>query len=214
MPVAGAGRRLRADAERNRVRILAAAAEIFAEMGVHATLHDVAARAGVGIGTVYRRFIDKDALIEALLEDELSLLTERARQAAEAPDATSALLGWLHVLGEQQAANRGLHEVLHGSTYGQSRVTAAREELQPIIDGILARAKQQGGVRDDLQAVDLTMITLMLSSMAMYTFDVRSDSWVRYFELIVEAIRARPNQKPLTVAPLTEDELAGVSCLS
>src|ERR687889_852635 len=79
-------RPLRADAERNRARILAAASEVFAERGLDVSLDDIAAHAGVGVGTVYRRFPDKDALIDALFEDKIADVERVAREALEIED--------------------------------------------------------------------------------------------------------------------------------
>jgi AcrR family transcriptional regulator len=87
-----AGRPLRRDAARNRQRILRAAAEVFTEHGLQASLDDVARHAGVGVGTVYRRFPDKEALAEALFEERLAALVGLAEQALAEPDAWVGLV--------------------------------------------------------------------------------------------------------------------------
>ena len=88
-------RPLRADAERNRAKILEAAADVFAGAGLEATLHDVAARAGVGVGTVYRRFPHKEALLGALFDDKLREVIEVVERACDEPDSWQALTGLL-----------------------------------------------------------------------------------------------------------------------
>jgi AcrR family transcriptional regulator len=200
-------RPLRADAERNRERILSAAAEVFASQGLDATLHDVANRAGVGVGTVYRRFPDKEALIEALFEDKLKQLVDLAEFELAQPDPWQALVGFLRSVGELQSSNRGLQEVLHGSVYMQQGVSAARNELLPLIGALLERAKADGSVRGDVAAADIPIILLMLSSLALYTADTRPDVWQRYLDLVLAGLRTQPEQQPLTVAALSDDEL-------
>ena len=89
------GRLLRADAERNRQRILAAAAELFTERGLEPSLDDVARHAGVGVGTVYRRFPDKASLADALFDERIDALVALAEQAQAEPDAWAALVSFL-----------------------------------------------------------------------------------------------------------------------
>jgi AcrR family transcriptional regulator len=198
---------LRADAERNRLRILKAAAQVFAERGLDGTLHDVAKAAGLGVGTVYRRFPDKEALIEALFETEIERIADLAEHASLQPDAWSALVEFLREMCGEQAENRGLHEVLHSTDYGQDRVAAARGRIMPMITGMLARAQEQGTARPDVESSDLGMLVLMVSSLAQFMHEARSDAWVRYFDLAMDALSARPGRSTLTVPPLTEDEL-------
>ena len=200
-------RPLRADAERNRSKILEAAADVFAFAGTEATLHDVAARAGVGVGTVYRRFPDKEALLGALFDDKIREVIELAERACGEPDSWAALVGFLRVLTEIQSQNRGLHEVLNGSEYCQDRVAEARTEFEPLIQRMLARAQADGHVRADLDPSDLTVILLMLSAVAQFSQDVSPDLWERYLDLLLEGVRARPGQALLSKRALTDDEL-------
>ena len=101
-------RPLRVDAERNRQRILAAAATLFAERGVDVSLDDIAAAAGVGIGTLYRRFPDREALIEALFEDKVARIAKLAADALEIEDPWEAFLGFFRAAARMQAEDRGL----------------------------------------------------------------------------------------------------------
>jgi AcrR family transcriptional regulator len=197
---------LRADAERNRLRIMEAAARVFAERGLDGTLHDVAKAAGLGVGTVYRRFPDKEALIEALFETEMERIADLAEQASLQPDAWAALTGFLRGMCGEQADNRGLHEVLNSSDYGQDRVAAARGRIMPIIGDMLTRSQEQGSVRKDIEPSDLGMLMMMVSSLA-HVQEARNDAWVRYFELMMDALSAGPGQSTLTVPALSEDEL-------
>jgi AcrR family transcriptional regulator len=201
------GRPLRADAERNRARILEAAARVFAERGLDATLHDVAEAAGLGVGTVYRRFADKQALVEALFENELDRLVDLAEQAGRQPDAWEALVGFLRTISAEQAEDRGLHEVLHSTDFGQDRVTAARNRIMPVVTDLLSRAQQAGVVRPDIDPGDLSVLLLMVSSLAQFTAEARSDAWMRYFELMIDALRAHPGQSTLSVPALSDAEM-------
>src|SRR5919112_6366490 len=105
-------RPLRADAERNRRRILAAASTVFAERGLGVSLDDVAAAAGVGVGTVYRRFPDKDALIDALFEAKIQQAAQLAREASEIEDAWEAFATFMRGMGAMNAEDRGFKEAL------------------------------------------------------------------------------------------------------
>ena len=149
-------RPLRADARRNRERLLAAAGELFAEQGHGVALEAIARRAGVGIGTLYRHFPTRDALVEELYRHEVELLAASADEllATRPPDA--ALAAWLDGYVEYVAAKRGMIEVLRP-------VAAARTELYPetraqirgAIGRLLAAGQDAGTLRRDLDADDV-----------------------------------------------------------
>src|SRR3954464_12611305 len=120
-----AGPRLRRDAERNRERILAAAADAFAAGGLAVTMDEIARQAGVGGGAVSRRFPDKDLLIEALFEQRIDELVALAEAARDEPDPFAGLERFFETFLAMQAADRGLKEVLIGTRRGQRRVVAA-----------------------------------------------------------------------------------------
>src|SRR6478609_10263572 len=133
-------RPLRADAERNRRRILEAAAVVFAERGLDVSLDDIAAAAGVGVGTVYRRFPEKDALIDALFEDKIREVQAVAQAALEVEDPWEAFSGFMRGVCALQAADRGLKEVLLSRHRGRERVAAARDVIAPVAQQLLERA--------------------------------------------------------------------------
>src|SRR5215467_385638 len=105
-----AERPLRKDAERNRKRILHAAAEVFSERGLDATLDDVARRAGVGVGTVYRRFPDKQALVAELFTSRMDELAAAAEQACQARDPWEGLVSFLEYAAETMSGDLGLRQ--------------------------------------------------------------------------------------------------------
>ena len=122
-------RPLRRDAERNRQRILAAAAEVFAERGLAATLDDVAREAGVGVGTVYRRFPDKEELIDALFEQRIDEMVARAEASVADDDPWTALVRFFERFVERSATTAACMELLVSRQHGQARVTQARDRL-------------------------------------------------------------------------------------
>src|SRR4051794_23734833 len=106
----------RKDAARNRGRILDAAKALFAERGLSVTLHDIAARAGVGVATIYRHYPDKKPLIDALFDEQLAEMTAIFEEALRNPDPWESIV-WCHEQAlEHQAHNRGLRELLLGTT--------------------------------------------------------------------------------------------------
>ena len=141
---------LRADAERNRQRLLAAAKDLFATRGLDVTLDDVARHAGVGTGTAYRRFPNKDALIDALMVDRIGELGEIAKECLEEPDPWVGLTSYFDRALALQAADRGLKEVLFSSGRGRERSNHARRAIAPVVTKLVRRAKEAGVVRDDI----------------------------------------------------------------
>ena len=131
------GRTLRKDAERNRQRILEAAAEVFTERGFEATLDDVAREAGVGVGTVYRRFPDKAALADALFKERIDTLVAMAEHAQDQPDAWAALVTFIEGAAGMLSGDRGLRQLLMFAAQGHDRVNYARDRMRPALDGLL-----------------------------------------------------------------------------
>jgi AcrR family transcriptional regulator len=201
-------RPLRRDAEQNRQRILRAASEVFTTRGLHATLDDVARQAGVGVGTVYRRFPDKEALVDALFEDKLQALVAQAERALEAPDSWTGLVTLLERAGEMLTVDRGLLEILMYATYGQDRVSRARARMQPVVTRVVERAQRDGKVRADLRPTDVPFIEFMLTAAAEYAAQVQPGIWRRYLALILDGLRpSRADTTPLPGDALTPEEM-------
>jgi AcrR family transcriptional regulator len=165
----GTERPLRADAARNRERILAAAAEVFAARGLEATLDDIAAHAGLGVGTVYRRFPNRD---------------DRAE-----PDSWTAVCSLLERLCEVIVADRGLHEVFVCRQGGEDS-TAVRERMEPLVTALFERAKADGHLRADAVPTDVPLVLHMVAASAEYAGEVRPDLWRRYLALLFDGLRA------------------------
>jgi AcrR family transcriptional regulator len=197
---------LRADAERNRKRILDAAAELFAAKGLSVGLDEIAHHAGVGVGTAYRRFPDKRQLIGALFEERLDRLVELAERALAADDAWQGLTGFLERATELQIHNRGLREIIIGSDYGTALARRARDRIAPLTERLVRRAQASGALRDDVVATDLPLLQFMLSSSAELTPPEAPELWRRYLALAIDGLRT-PDPHPLPQPGLSPDEL-------
>ncbi|GAA3611784.1 TetR/AcrR family transcriptional regulator [Kineosporia mesophila] len=201
-------RPLRADAERNRRRILAAAAEVFAERGLDAGLDEIARRAGVGTGTVYRRFPDKSSLIEALFVSRVEALVELTEQARDAPDAWTGLVTLITRSVEMQIADRGLKELLFGdvsvAASMQAQVVEKVARIRPTVAAILAQAKAEGAVRQDVSVTDLAVTQFMLHGVGKFS---TPDAWRRQLALVLAGLRPDNSTLPLPGVPLSDQQL-------
>jgi AcrR family transcriptional regulator len=203
-----AARPLRRDAELNRRRILSAAAEVFTSRGLQASLDDVARHAGVGVGTVYRRFPDKESLVEALFEERIEAIVALAEKALAEPDSWAGLVSFLANACEQLATDRGLREIIMFATYGRDRVERGKARMQPLVTRLVQRAQQDGKLRADIQPTDVLFIEFMITSAAGYAEHVKPEIWQRYLALITDALRpAREGTTPLPVDALRPDEM-------
>jgi AcrR family transcriptional regulator len=203
-----AGKPLRKDAERNRQRILAAAADVFTTRGLDATLDDVAHHAGVGVGTVYRRFPGKEALTEALFHERLTGLVALAEQALARPDGWEGLVWFLEQAAAILATDLGMRQMLMFATYGRDRVGEARARMLPVVTRLVERAQQQGTLRADVRPTDIPVIEFMLGTAAEYAQHSRPAIWRRYLALIVDGLRADPvGTTPLPEPALQPDEV-------
>ena len=199
-------RPLRRDAERNRQRILDAARVVFADRGLSGSHDDIAREAGVGVGTVYRRFPDKEQLIDALFEARIQEIAEVARAATAHPDPWEALVGFLMRTQELQSQDRGLKELVLGGSRGAERAVAARSLIAPLAAQILQRAKDAGAVRSDFELTDLPMIQLAIGTIAESSRDVAPDVWRRMMTLVIDGLRAGRAQSELEPPALDQDQ--------
>jgi len=182
-------RPLRRDAERNRQRILAAAAEVFTERGLDATLDEVARAAGVGIGTVYRRFPDKESLVSELFRDRVDALVTVAEEACAAPDPWQGLVTYLEFAAAAMAGDLGLRQLMMFATYDRDQVCYARDRMYPVISRLVERAQASGDLRQDFRATDVKMIAFMLASVAEYAATATPEVWRRYLAMLVDGLR-------------------------
>lgn len=186
-------RPLRKDAERNRQRILAAARELFAQHGLGVTLNDVAHHAGVGVGTVYRRFPDKSQLIEELFEQQIGELVALMEEALEDPDPWRGLTGFLGRNLELQTRDRAFGEIVMGTPEGAQRVGQIRARMFPLGGRLVQSAKDAGALRADFQPEDFPILILMLTAVVDASRDVDPELWRRYLEIVIQGLRADPS---------------------
>jgi AcrR family transcriptional regulator len=183
-------RPLRADARRNRERILESARAVFAENGADAQIDDVARQAGVGVGTVYRHFETKEALLVELLREKFRLFAARAREALEQHGEPFAVLEDLLRRNAQTAASdAAVQHALAGA--GENiwmQAEAEQQELVAVTGLLIARARRAGTIRQDVEANDIAMLMCGLCSTmgGKPGFD-----WRRHLDLVIDMLRAR-----------------------
>ena len=204
-------RPLRKDAERNRQRILAAARELFAQHGLGVTLNDVAHHAGVGVGTVYRRFPEKSQLIEELFEQQIGELVALMEDALKDPDPWRGLTGFLRRNLELQTRDRAFREIVMGTPEGAQRVGQIRERMFPLGGRLVQRAKDAGALRADFQQADFPILVLMLTAIVDAAREVEPELWRRYLEIVIQGLRADPTPPdPFSKPPLGRDQVPNV----
>ncbi|MFE3452830.1 TetR/AcrR family transcriptional regulator [Nonomuraea sp. NPDC059194] len=146
----------RADARRNREHLLDVAGEVFAEQGTDASLREVARRAGVGIGTLYRHFPTREALLEALTRASFESMRERADELLTSPSPRQALLEWLRVFAVRSTTYRGLPEsVMAALRQEGSELHASCEGMRTAGGRLLTRAQEAGEVRPEVTGAEL-----------------------------------------------------------
>ncbi|MGP4058329.1 TetR/AcrR family transcriptional regulator [Mycobacterium sp. 4D054] len=198
---------LRKDAERNRRRIIEAARELCATRGLEATLNEVAHHAGLGVGTVYRRFPTKEALFEAIFEDGIDQLVVLAESALDAEDSWEGLSSFVWQFSEMTATDRGLREIAFSRASCGGRVDAGRTRLHPRISKLVERAKRDGYLRPEVSATDMPLLGLMAGAVSEYSAEVSADLWRRYVAILLQGLRCHTGQDRLPVGALTQAEL-------
>jgi AcrR family transcriptional regulator len=197
---------MRKDAIRSRERILTAARELFAEAGLSTTLNDIAHHAGVGVGTVYRHFPDREQLIESLFEERIDDVEAILRSALDDPDPWRALTGYMESSIELHASSRGVQQALLGAAGGSERIAKARARLQPLDTELIRRAQEAGALRSDIQLQDLRILQLMLAPVIDLSTGVAPGLWRRYLALVLTALRTAPSpaEAPQVAPPSRE----------
>lgn len=201
-----AERGLRADAARNLARILDAARAVFAERGSDASVHEIAARAGVGTATIYRRFPTKDDLLAAMFEQGLVHLTEEAAVAAEAKDVGRALRHFMQKAAAAHMADRGYCDAAESTLKERPEIAARIDELIRVVDGLLERAKEVGEVRTDVNAYDVPMLLMAVAHAGSLLEDRVPGAWKRYLDLMLDGLRPEA-ARPLSRRPLSARDL-------
>jgi AcrR family transcriptional regulator len=198
--VLGSDKQLRRDAAANRELLLDAASRVFASRGLDAGVEEIARVAGVGVGTLYRRFPTKDALIAELVSDMLETMSTLAAEAIEAPEGRG-LEQFLEASSDYQASHRGcLPRLWNTSPTNESLV-----QVRQRIGALLADAKRHGRAREDLTQTDITMVMWSIRGVIETTREIAPDAWRRHLSLLVAGLR--PSADPLCSKPLTRAQV-------
>lgn len=182
---------LRADARRNRELILAAADAAFAEDGLSVPVDEIARRAGVGAGTLYRHFPTKEALFEAVVVAHMDRLAEYGRELAGSDHPDEALFEFVGRLASEAASKRNLVDALSGAGFDiKATSSESKAAVEEVFQLLLSRAQIAGLVRDDVQPADL--IGLVMGSCAMATHERSDCSQSRMVAVVCAGLRAEP----------------------
>ena len=191
---------LRADAERNRERVLAAAREVFAERGLDVPMEDIARRAGVGVATLYRRFPSRTELIASAFGDKMSAYADAVADALAEPDPWLAFSGYVETVCAMQAADRGFTDVLTRSFPMDRSFQESRDRAHAGFVQLIDRAKAAGRLRVDFVAEDLILVLMANAGVVTAAGDAAPEAWRRVVAYLLEAF-AVPNATPLPDPP-------------
>jgi AcrR family transcriptional regulator len=180
-------RQLRADAARNRELLLVAAEAEFLERGPEASVADIARRAGVAKGTVFRHFATKEELIAAIVAAHLAALTVVARSLAESGDPGAALLEFMTVAAD----TRQQHDLsfVQSASETHPKVIEVRDQLYASIEWLVDRARAAGAVRDDIRGLDVIVLLCAPIHVVGYVSNPAPDLWRRYLAIIFDGLR-------------------------
>lgn len=193
---------LRADAERNRQAIICAAGSVFAAEGTSVTLERIAAEAGVGIGTIYRRFASVDELVAVVLEEKMRRYADRTEAAAKAVTARpwEAFRDWVLFILEQQATDLSFSDVLLADAGSDPFRADVRRALRASI-ALVERARRAGAIRADFDHSDLLLLQHANAGLVRATHRSAPEAWRRLGDYMLQSFRTSTD--PLAPPPVT-----------
>jgi AcrR family transcriptional regulator len=187
-----AHRPLRADARRNREKVVAAAAAAFAEAGLEAQVEDIARRAGVGVGTLYRHFPTKDALVAALAEEHFARLADTVEAAVgEDGDAWERFTTTIWRIADAVAADVAWCEIVGGHPSAVQAASRGEHRLAAAMSTLLERAQASGAMRADVTFADIGTIMCGFGHIAVAQRAGAALDWKRYLDIALDGLRAR-----------------------
>jgi AcrR family transcriptional regulator len=192
----------RADAERNRSRILAAASELFAERGLDASMPELAERAGVGVGTVYRAFPDKDHLLGAVVAERLRWLAGEIEAAIDATEPWTAFTDVIWKGATLHVKDRAFHQCMRAAIE-LPEVREARGRTLDAFQRLIERAQASGAMRGDVVAEDIPML---MAGVGLSRAAEPGAAWERHLAVVLDGLRAE-GAHPLPSKPLSRAEL-------
>lgn len=197
-----APRALRRDAARNQEEVLSAAERVFAREGLEASIESIAREAGVGVGTVYRRFQSKAGLIDALFADRVAEMADAIRGCAEASTGRESLHRVLRLFVDFQSRNRAAQQLVF--TDGETEASRLRADIEPLLTSIIDRAKAEGAVREDFAATDIPLMTHAIADIATRMPEGGLALAQRHLELLIKGISPTPDDTPVP-GPLPDE---------
>ena len=205
----GEPRPLRRDALENKQRLLRSARELFAERGFGVTLNDIAHHAGVGVGTAYRRFANKDEVLEAIYLEQIGELDVVLDTALADPDPWHGLVYYLETAMALQLRDKGLAQILSGTRVSAEQHDYSRDVLAPKVNAIAERARSAGAMRADATGTDLILLQVGLNAIMNISRDTHPDLYRRYLQLALDGLRAGAGTS-LPVPALTTEQTHAV----
>jgi AcrR family transcriptional regulator len=197
--------RMRADARRNRERVLEVADDLFGEIGVKAQMDDVAERAGVGVGTVYRHFPTKAALLEAVITMRFESMLRDVQAAASDPDPGVALRRFASAMADHQARNRALAEGMASEIDLPVLLAGVKESMQQTVTELVGRAQAAGAIRADIGPSDVSMLLSGIAHVVELAGDLGATLRRRYLTIVLDGLRPA-DASPLPGRPHDLDE--------
>jgi AcrR family transcriptional regulator len=185
---------------------VAAARAAFATDGIEVPVEEIARRAAVGMGTLYRHFPAKEDLIDAVLEDAFAAFVHAAEQALAEEDAWAGFRGFLERVFTLHVDNRGLKDIIATRAHGRVRAEAMRTRMRPLLRQLITRAQEQGALRADFMPEDMPVVFWTGGRVIEATAAVAPEFWRRYLGLLLDGLRAEA-ATPLPHPPLTRAQL-------
>jgi AcrR family transcriptional regulator len=193
---------LRADAARNRERIVAAAMEVFAERGLEASTAEIAARAGVGEATLFRRFPTKDDLVTAIIGVQFQESATLAQSCLDDDDPWRGVERFLYGMAERAAVDHGIAGQAKEKCVASPALAGERRRVIDLTSQLVRRAQKAGALRDDIAGQDLMFLMSAVASLAELPFPgLRADLWKRYLGIFLDGLRPEAATKLRPGAP-------------
>ena len=181
-------RPLRADAARNRDKLLVAAAQLYSERGLDVPMEHIARRAEVSIGTLYAHFPTREAFLEAIFPERLAALDRLAEQAKAEPDPWRAFVGYLEALYALHAKDRGLNDVLARQLPPTKGVVEACHRGAAHLDELIHRAQTSGHLRADFTLTDMATLTRAMAQVIRDATEATPDEWRRFLSIYITGL--------------------------
>lgn len=182
-------RALRADAARNREKLLTAATRLFAEHGLNVPMEHIARRAEVSIGTLYKHFPTRDAFFEAIFPERLAALEALGRKALDDPDPWQGFAGYLQDLFAMHAEDHGLNEVLARELPNAAGVVKSCQQGAGHAAELIERAHADGRLRPDFTIADMSTLTRAMARVIRDSLDAGTDEWRHFLAIYLDGLR-------------------------